>query len=47
MADDQQRLGLMDDATYRKITLRHLGPEALPTDRPISGDEIKHSRKDI
>ena len=26
MAEAQRRLGIMDDATYRKITIRHLGP---------------------
>jgi putative transcriptional regulator len=45
MADDQRRLGLMDDAAHRKITVRHLGPDALPTDRPISGDEIREIRE--
>lgn len=26
MAGDQHRIGLMDDAAYEKITLRHLEP---------------------
>ena len=26
MAGDQHRVGIMDDTTYRKITIRHLGP---------------------
>ena len=40
MAEDQHRVGVMDDATYHKITIRHLGPKALSTTEPISGEEI-------
>lgn len=40
-AEAQRRLGIMDDATYRKITIRHLGPDAPPTTAPISADEIR------
>jgi putative transcriptional regulator len=45
MAEAQQRLGIMDDATYRKITIRHLGPDAPPTAAPISADEIRTVRE--
>lgn len=45
MAGDQHRLGIMDDGSYRKITMRHLGSEALSTSKPISGDEIRRLRK--
>jgi len=45
MAGDQHRLGIMDDAAYRKITIRHLGPEAPHTAEPISGEEIRSLRE--
>jgi putative transcriptional regulator len=45
MADDQRRLGLIDDAGYRKLTLGQLGRADLPGDRPISGDEIREIRE--
>ncbi len=45
MAAAQHRLGIMDDATYRKITVRHLGPDAPPTAAPISGEEIRMVRE--
>lgn len=45
MAEAQHRLGLMDEATYRKITIRHLGKDPLATANPISGDEIRSIRE--
>jgi putative transcriptional regulator len=45
MAGDQHRIGLMDDATYEKITLRHLGPKALSVAQPITGEEIRTLRE--
>jgi putative transcriptional regulator len=45
MAADQHRVGIMDDATYRKITLRHLGPQALGAAEPIGGEEIRSMRE--
>ncbi len=45
MAEVQRRLGIMDDVTYRKITIRHLGPDASPTATPISADEIRTGRE--
>ncbi len=45
MADDQLRSGLMDHAAHEKITLRHLGPKALSTAQPISGEEIRTLRE--
>jgi putative transcriptional regulator len=44
-ADDMRRIGVMDDATHRKITLRHLGKEPLPTAEPISAEEIREVRE--
>jgi len=34
-AGDLHRHGLLDDEEYRKITVRHLGVEPLPTAQPI------------
>lgn len=45
MAADQHRIGVMDDATYREITIRHLGPEGPHTAEPISGEEIRTLRE--
>jgi len=45
MAEAQRRLGLMDEPTLQKITIRHLGPEALPTAEPISPDDIRAVRE--
>jgi putative transcriptional regulator len=45
MAGDQHRTGLMDAAEYEKITVRLLGPQALPTAQPISARQIRTLRK--
>jgi putative transcriptional regulator len=45
MAEAQHRLGIMDDASYRKITVRHLGDKTLTTAEPISGAEIRTLRE--
>jgi putative transcriptional regulator len=45
MADDLHRVGIMDDAEHRKITIRHLGTGALKTAEPISGEEIRSLRE--
>jgi putative transcriptional regulator len=45
MAADQHRIGLMDDATYRKITVRHLGEGASHLAQPISPEEIRALRE--
>ncbi|WP_353172680.1 helix-turn-helix domain-containing protein [Paracandidimonas soli] len=44
MADAQRRLGVMDEATHRKITARHLGPDALPTAEPITAAQVREVR---
>jgi putative transcriptional regulator len=44
-AGDLHRAGIMDDATYRKITVRHLGKQALSTSAPISPKEIRAIRE--
>jgi putative transcriptional regulator len=43
---DLHRLGIMDDAEYRKITVRHLGAKAPDTSKPISGKQIRAIRED-
>ena len=45
MASDQLHSGLMDKATYEKITVRLLGPTPLPTAKPIKGKEIRSLRE--
>jgi putative transcriptional regulator len=44
-ADDLHRLGIMSDAEFREITVRHLGGEALPIAKPISGHEVRRIRQ--
>jgi putative transcriptional regulator len=44
-AEGMHRISLMDDDTYHKITLRHLGPDTLPTSEPITGAEIRAVRE--
>jgi putative transcriptional regulator len=45
MAGDQLHSGLMDKATYEKITARLLGSQPLPTAKPIEGGEIRSLRE--
>lgn len=45
MAAAQKDCGLMDEATYRQITARHLGASALPTEAPITGAEVRAVRE--
>jgi len=45
-AEDMHRAGLMGDDAYRKITVRHLGPDAPPTAAPISAQEIRTVREE-
>ncbi len=44
-AEGMHRIGMLDDDEYRKITVRHLGAQALPTTRPISGKQIRKLRE--
>jgi putative transcriptional regulator len=44
-AGDMRRLGLMDEATHEKITLRHLGKDATPGPAPMTGEEIRGLRE--
>jgi len=45
MAESQRRLGIMDEETFRKITVRRLGAEALPTAAPLTGEEVRAVRE--
>lgn len=44
-ADDMRRVGVLDEAAYRKITLRHLGNRAAAAAEPITGEEIRSLRE--
>jgi len=44
-AEGMHRIGMMDDATYRKITVRHLGEKASHLAVPISPEEIRALRE--
>jgi putative transcriptional regulator len=45
MAEGLHRAGVMSDDNFHKITVRHLGKSALPTDVPISGEQIREIRE--
>lgn len=44
-AEDMHDAGLMGDDTYRKITVRHLGPGAPLVAEPITAEEIRRVRE--
>lgn len=44
-AEGLHRVGVLSDDTYRKITVRHLGPDAPLTAAPISPEEIRSVRE--
>jgi len=44
-AEGMHRIGVMDDKTYRKITVRHLGVQPPPTSKPIDAKEIRSLRE--
>lgn len=43
-AGDMRRLGLMDETTHAKITMRHLDKDA-PEPAPMTGEEIRSLRE--
>jgi putative transcriptional regulator len=45
MADDMHRIGIMGDAVYNKITMRHLGKEHMATAQPLTAKEIRKMRE--
>lgn len=44
-AGDMHRSGLMTEASYAKVTMRHLGENALETAAPISAGDIRALRE--
>ena len=44
-ARDMHASGIMDDAAYEKITMRHLGENEMPKAEPITGEEIRALRE--
>ncbi len=44
-AEGMHRIGVMDDDTYRKITVRHLGDKAHDLAKPLSARDIRAIRK--
>jgi len=45
MAGDQRRTGLMNEATYKQITIRLLGAQPVSTAEPIQAEEIRTMRE--
>jgi putative transcriptional regulator len=44
-ASDMHRLGILDKTRHEKITIRHLGTQAVFAAEPISGEEIRKLRQ--
>jgi putative transcriptional regulator len=44
-AEDMHHIGVMDDAAYERITVRHLGVKALHATQPIAATEIRKMRE--
>jgi putative transcriptional regulator len=44
-AADMRRSGILDRATYAKITMRHFGENGIPKADPITGGEIRALRE--
>ncbi len=44
MADGMHSVGIMNDADYNKITMRHLGKEPVAAVRPLTPDDIRSLR---
>ena len=44
-AKDMHALGIMNDATYRKITMREVGRAVAATLVPLTGDDIRALRE--
>ena len=44
-ADGMRRIGMSDDDDYRKLTVRHLGAQPLPTAKLISPARIRKIRE--
>ena len=46
MADGMHEIGLLTDAAYNKITMRHLGEARVATAEPLSAEDIRAMRVD-
>jgi putative transcriptional regulator len=44
ISDDMHRVGIMDDADFGKITMRHLGKAPSPTARPMKPEDVRSLR---
>ncbi len=44
-AAGMRKAGLLDQATYNKITMRHLGPKDIPKVAPITAGQIRAMRE--
>jgi putative transcriptional regulator len=44
-AEGMRKVGLLDKTVHEKITLRHLGPQAIAKVRPITGSQIRKLRE--
>ena len=44
-AEGMHEVGLLDEATHEKITLRHLGPQSIATVKPMTGPQIRRLRE--
>ena len=44
-AEGMRKTGLLDRATYDKITLRHPGPKSMPKAAPMTGAQIRAVRE--
>ncbi len=45
MADDMHKVGIMNDADYSKITMRHLGKKPATIVQPLTPDDIRSLRE--
>jgi len=44
-AKDMRKAGVLDEAGYEKITMRHLGPEGKSKPQPLTGRDIRLMRR--
>ena len=45
MSDDMHRIGIMDDADYSKITMRHLGKAPTVQVQPVKPEDVRKMRR--
>ena len=45
MSDDMHRIGIMDDADYGKITMRHLGKTPAVQAKPVKPEDVRKMRR--